>query len=142
MRRPGVGYRPGRRRWEADPSLSRAALRAELGDALADAVIEQVETGIKYAGYIDKQVNEVERAGHYERLRLPADFDYAAVTALSFEVRQKLAQQRPETLGQASRISGVTPAAISLAAGSSEAAVGASESIATAANDTSTDAAA
>ncbi len=51
---------------------------------------------------------------HYENLRLPADLDYAQVTALSFEVRQKLNAQRPETLGQASRISGVTPAAISL----------------------------
>ena len=127
--------------WRPIPSLSRAALHAELGDALADSVIEQVETGIKYAGYIDKQVNEVERAGHYERLRLPADFDYAAVTALSHEVRQKLAQQRPETLGQASRISGVTPAAISLLLVHLKRCRG-KESVATAANDTSTDAAA
>ena len=117
LRRPGVGYdavaelaavaRP-------DAAVSRGTLRAELGDALADAVIEQVEIATKYAGYIDKQVDEVERAAHYEHLKLPPDLDYSTVTALSFEVRQKLARHRPETLGQASRISGVTPAAISL----------------------------
>ena len=69
---------------------------------------------MKYAGYIDKQNDEVERAASYEHLRLPEDLDYAAVSALSFEARQKLSKHRPETLGQASRISGITPAAISL----------------------------
>ena len=58
--------------------------------------------------------DEVERAAHYENLRLPEDLDYNQVTALSFEVRQRLSRQRPETLGQASRLSGITPAAISL----------------------------
>ncbi|MFM2058939.1 MAG: tRNA uridine-5-carboxymethylaminomethyl(34) synthesis enzyme MnmG, partial [Pseudomonadota bacterium] len=96
------------------PVVSRETLRAELGDTLADAVIEQVEIATKYAGYIDKQNDEVQRASHYEHLRLPAELDYAQVTALSIEVRQKLAKHRPETLGQASRISGVTPAALSL----------------------------
>ncbi len=89
-------------------------LAAELGRELADAVVEQVEISVKYAGYIDRQNEEVERASRYDGLRLPESLDYAAVTALSYEVRQKLAAQRPETLGQASRISGVTPAAISL----------------------------
>ena len=56
----------------------------------------------------------MERAAHYEGLRLPADLDYLQVKALSFEARQKLAQHRPDTLGQASRISGITPASISL----------------------------
>jgi len=56
----------------------------------------------------------VERAAHFEHLKLPADLDYAQVTALSFEARQKLAKHRPETLGQAARISGITPASISL----------------------------
>ena len=92
----------------------RTALRAELGDALADAVIEQVEISIKYAGYIDKQNDEVERASHYENLKLPVDLDYLQVSALSFEARQTLSKHRPETLGQASRISGITPAAVSL----------------------------
>ena len=77
-------------------------------------MIEQAEIGIKYAGYIDKQNDEVERASTLEDLLLPEDFDYASVGALSFEVRQKLMRHRPATLGQASRISGVTPAAISL----------------------------
>jgi tRNA uridine 5-carboxymethylaminomethyl modification enzyme len=117
LRRPGVAYdavaeigsiaRP-------DAAVSRETLRAELGLALADAVIEQVQIGVKYAGYIDKQNEEVERAAAFEGLRLPADLDYGQVSALSFEVRQKLLRHRPETLGQASRISGVTPAAISL----------------------------
>ncbi len=84
------------------------------GPDLADAVIEQLEVSTKYAGYIDKQVDEVQRTAQFEALPLPADLDYAAVTALSFEVRQRLGQHRPATLGQASRISGVTPAAISL----------------------------
>jgi tRNA uridine 5-carboxymethylaminomethyl modification enzyme len=87
--------------------------RETLG-ALSESVVEQVEIGAKYSGYIDRQKDEVERAAHYEKLRLPAELDYMQVTALSFEVRQKLQTHRPETLGQASRISGVTPAAISL----------------------------
>ena len=68
----------------------------------------------KYAGYIDKQTEELERAASYEHLALPSDLDYGQVTALSHEVRQKLGRHRPATLGQAARISGVTPAAISL----------------------------
>jgi len=77
-------------------------------------VIEQIEISAKYAGYIDLQKTEVERAAHYENLKLPAELDNMQVAALSIEVRQKLARHRPDTLGQASRISGVTPAAISL----------------------------
>ena len=79
-----------------------------------DAVIEQVEIAAKYAGYIERQKDEVERAAYHEQLRLPADLDYMQVSALSIEARQKLAKHRPETLGQASRISGITPATISL----------------------------
>ena len=78
------------------------------------AVREQVEIQIKYAGYIERQAREIERHRNFENMLLPADLNYDEVSALSVEVRQKLAQQRPETLGQASRISGVTPAAISL----------------------------
>jgi tRNA uridine 5-carboxymethylaminomethyl modification enzyme len=77
-------------------------------------VADQVEIQVKYAGYIDRQAKEVERHEHYESLRLPDDLDYMSVRALSMEVRQKLTRHRPETLGQASRIAGVTPAAISL----------------------------
>ncbi|MES2941272.1 MAG: tRNA uridine-5-carboxymethylaminomethyl(34) synthesis enzyme MnmG [Pseudomonadota bacterium] len=81
---------------------------------MAKSVIEQIEITAKYAGYIDLQKVEVERASHYENLKLPADLDYLQVSALSFEARQKLAKHRPETLGLASRISGITPATVSL----------------------------
>jgi tRNA uridine 5-carboxymethylaminomethyl modification enzyme len=84
-----------------------------LGDT-DDAIKEQVEIQVKYAGYIDRQAREVERHEYYENLKLPTEIDYMDVKALSIEVRQKLNKHRPETLGQASRISGVTPAAISL----------------------------
>jgi tRNA uridine 5-carboxymethylaminomethyl modification enzyme len=79
-----------------------------------ETVKEQVEIQVKYAGYIDRQAREVERHEHSENLKLPADLDYLDVQALSMEVRQKLNQHRPETFGQASRIAGVTPAALSL----------------------------
>lgn len=117
LRRPGVDFAAveslaAQARPEA--GVSAQGLREELGPALAEAVIEQVEVSIKYAGYIGKQRDEVERGLQYEHLKLPESLDYSEVTALSFEVRQKLSRHRPETLGQASRISGVTPAAISL----------------------------
>jgi tRNA uridine 5-carboxymethylaminomethyl modification enzyme len=117
LRRPGVDFNAlvdvaAMARPEA--GVSRETLVAELGEVLAAAVVEQMEISIKYAGYIDNQIDEVQRAAHYENMRLPEDLDYAQVHALSFEARQKLGQHRPETLGQASRISGVTPAAISL----------------------------
>jgi len=94
--------------------VSRETLRKELGADLADAVIEQAEISVKYAGYIHKQNEEVERAVHFEAMRLPVELDYSQITALSFEARQKLSLHRPETLGQASRLSGITPATISL----------------------------
>ncbi len=78
------------------------------------AVIEQVEIEAKYHGYIARQQDEVDKSLANESLRLPHDMDYAAVRGLSMEVRQKLSQARPETLGQAARVQGVTPAAISL----------------------------
>jgi tRNA uridine 5-carboxymethylaminomethyl modification enzyme len=117
LRRPGVGFdavAEASRVARPDDAVSRETLRAELGMSLADSVIEQMEIATKYAGYIDKQVEDVERTAQYENLRLPDDLDYGQVGALSFEVRQTLARHRPQTLGQASRISGVTPAAISL----------------------------
>jgi len=77
-------------------------------------IAKQVEINIKYQGYIDRQRDEVERQHRYESWVLPSTLDYTNVRGLSNEVRQKLAQHRPETVGQASRISGVTPAAISL----------------------------
>jgi tRNA uridine 5-carboxymethylaminomethyl modification enzyme len=84
-------------------------------DSVMEAQVrEQIEIGIKYQGYIDRQAGEIERNEAHENTRLPTDLDYAEVRGLSFEARQKLNQFKPETIGQASRISGITPAAISL----------------------------
>ena len=80
----------------------------------AIAVSEQVETRIKYQGYIDRQQDEIDRMHKNESLRIPESFSYHLVSGLSNEVRQKLCDTKPETLGQASRIPGITPAAISL----------------------------
>jgi tRNA uridine 5-carboxymethylaminomethyl modification enzyme len=78
------------------------------------AVVEQLEISAKYQGYIDRQAEEVAKSASYENTVLPADLDYATVAGLSNEVKQKLAQHKPQTIGQASRIQGITPAAISL----------------------------
>ncbi len=112
LRRPDVGY-AGLVSMDGGRFTSRDVSWETLGD-LSAPVIEQVEIAAKYAGYIDRQKDEVERSAHYEGLKLPADLDYMQVTALSIEARQKLAKHRPETLGLASRISGITPASISL----------------------------
>jgi len=102
LRRPGVRY--------ADVMSLPGA-----GDPVADpAVAEQVEIATKYEGYIVRQKDEIARHLAHEETRLPESLDYRAVRGLSVEVQHKLAQHRPETLGQAARISGVTPAAISL----------------------------
>ncbi|GAA5175621.1 tRNA uridine-5-carboxymethylaminomethyl(34) synthesis enzyme MnmG [Niveibacterium umoris] len=103
LRRPGIRY-------EALMALSTAP-----ADPVLDPqAIEQIEISAKYQGYIDRQQDEVERQAAQEHTALPADIDYAEVRGLSNEVRQKLALHKPETIGQASRIQGVTPAAISL----------------------------
>ncbi|AVP56549.1 tRNA uridine-5-carboxymethylaminomethyl(34) synthesis enzyme MnmG [Pulveribacter suum] len=112
LRRPDVDY-ASLMSLDGGKHASAAVSRETLG-ALADSVVEQVEIAAKYSGYIDRQKDEVQRAAHFEKLRLPPELDYMQVAALSIEVRQKLQKHRPETLGQASRISGVTPAAISL----------------------------
>jgi tRNA uridine 5-carboxymethylaminomethyl modification enzyme len=88
---------------------------AGIGPGVADpAVGDQVEIQAKYHGYIERQRDEIARVSHYEETKLPEDLDYAAVPGLSIEVKDKLNRLRPETLGQASRIAGITPAAISL----------------------------
>ena len=108
LRRPNVSY--------ADLMSLRGIAGEDLaGPGLVDKLItEQIEIQLKYAGYIERQAKEVQRHEYHENMTIPAQFDYLAIQALSMEVRQKLDQQRPQTLGQASRISGVTPAAISL----------------------------
>lgn len=82
----------------------------------SSAVREQVEIQIKYKGYIERQLEQVEQSKKLESTRIPVEFDYAAVKSLTTEVREKLSKNRPDTLGQASRIPGVTPAAISILA--------------------------
>ncbi|UHQ53992.1 tRNA uridine-5-carboxymethylaminomethyl(34) synthesis enzyme MnmG [Microbulbifer sp. YPW16] len=100
LRRPELGYG------------EVAHLKGEpVGD---ERVAEQVEISAKYAGYIDRQREEIERLQAYEDTPLPADFDYGSVSGLSSEVKQKLEETRPDTLARASRIPGVTPAAVSL----------------------------
>ncbi|EKZ96743.1 tRNA uridine 5-carboxymethylaminomethyl modification enzyme MnmG [Cupriavidus sp. TKC] len=111
LRRPEVRY-------EALVALQdgRFAPEAPLDEdkMLAEQIREQIEIGIKYHGYIARQAAEVDKLEANESTKLPPNFDYTEVRGLGFEVSQKLNQHRPETLGQASRISGVTPAAISL----------------------------
>jgi len=83
-------------------------------DALEQQIAQQVEIHIKYQGYIDRQQDEIERQKRQENMALPADFDYAQMQGLSNELKQKLIATRPENIGRASRIPGMTPAAISL----------------------------
>ncbi|UOA09911.1 tRNA uridine-5-carboxymethylaminomethyl(34) synthesis enzyme MnmG [Methylobacter sp. S3L5C] len=100
------------RRPEVD--IERLLSFMEGGEAVTEQVGEQVEIQAKYAGYIVRQQTEIDKALRYDHLRLPDALDYNGVSGLSNEVSQKLKAQRPETLGQASRIPGMTPAAISL----------------------------
>jgi tRNA uridine 5-carboxymethylaminomethyl modification enzyme len=122
LRRPDVSY-AGLMTLEAgrfaSAELSTPVSRETVSESVSDevfsaVVIEQVEILAKYSGYIERQKDEVERSAHYEHLKLPDELDYMLVTALGFEARQKLTKFRPETLGMASRISGITPATISL----------------------------
>ena len=102
LRRPDVSYQ------------SLMTLPGSGEGAIDPSVIEQTEIQAKYQGYIDRQKDEIARALGNEELPLPQEFDYCDVRGLSIEAQQKLNQHRPETLGQASRVQGVTPAAISL----------------------------
>ena len=103
LRRPGVSY-----------SGLMVFPNAAAEQNLASDVIEQVEIQVKYQGYIDRQNEEIQRRQGLEETRFPDNIDYTQVSGLSIEVQQKLNQYRPQTVGQASRISGVTPAAIAL----------------------------
>jgi len=110
LRRPGLDY---------DDLLSVAPLAKANGDwrgdeRLAEQVKLQIDVQAKYSGYLERQHDEIERQQRHEDLRLPENIDYAEVGGLSNEVRQRLREVRPETLGQAARIPGLTPAAVSL----------------------------
>lgn len=108
LSRPNTVYEELMTLKKADGSL---VSDQKLGDA---AQVEQVDIAMKYSGYIERQKSEIAKTTANEELRIPSDIDYDTVGGLSFEVRQKLKAMRPETLGQAGRISGVTPAAVSL----------------------------
>lgn len=101
LRRPEVSY-------------EQILTLAEIPEQLASEVREQVEIAAKYQGYIDRQADEVARSRGQENTKLPADLNYSEIHGLPIEAQQKLNAQKPETIGQASRISGITPAAISL----------------------------
>ncbi len=98
------------------PQISLSMLRQlnNLSIDIPEFVSQQVEIEVKYAGFIDRQLSEVERFKNLEKIRLPQDLDYSAISGLSREIREKLNRFKPFSLGQASRISGVTPAAISI----------------------------
>lgn len=102
LKRPGITYETLMSLPDAGPGIAEVQAAG------------QVEIQVKYQGYIDRQQEEVQRRAQYEDWRLPEDMDYRAVRGLSIEVQQKLDKHRPETVGQAQRISGITPAAISL----------------------------
>ncbi len=112
LARPDVRYESLMR--HAGPGLTERAAELGLDTLRAAQAVEQIEIQSKYAGYIARQQAEVNRSERNDLLPIPPDFDYARVRGLSNEVRGKLAGQRPQTIGQASRLSGVTPAAISL----------------------------
>lgn len=98
------------------PNITFADIAKVSDSTVGDDVGEQIEISVKYQGYIDRQNDEIEQMKRLENTALALDFDYASVSGLSNEIVQKLTQVRPATLGQASRISGVTPAAVSLLA--------------------------
>ncbi|MBI2354284.1 MAG: tRNA uridine-5-carboxymethylaminomethyl(34) synthesis enzyme MnmG [Deltaproteobacteria bacterium] len=103
LRRPEVTY-------------AELAMFDDVSRETPSEVWEQVEIQVKYHGYIERQLEQVERSGKLEVVRLPHDIDYASINGLTGEVREKLSRNRPDTLGQASRIPGITPAAISVLA--------------------------
>jgi tRNA uridine 5-carboxymethylaminomethyl modification enzyme len=111
LRRPGLDYKS---LITSFPSFAPAVALLDEDPTIAMQIRDQVEVAIKYEGYIERQRLEIERHQHYEALVLPEHLDYALVSGLSFEAQQKLNLHKPTSLGQAARIPGVTPAAISL----------------------------
>lgn len=112
LRRPEVSYESLARIAKVGEAVWMSGEQAD--ERLREQVQLQVEVLAKYTGYIDRQQDEIERQRRHEETRLPSDFDYGRVRGLSAEVSQKLSQARPVTIGQASRVPGVTPAAVSL----------------------------
>ncbi len=104
LRRPEISYQ----------QLMQISVAQSIQCELSDEAVQQLEIAAKYQGYIDRQKEEIERLSAQENVRLPEDIDFKQVKGLSIEVQQKLTAFKPETLGQAGRISGVTPVALSL----------------------------
>ena len=109
LRRPGVTYAA----LVAHPAVGASPEALQDWPELGEQIATRIETEVRYAGYIERQRNEIRRQQHHAGTPLPADLDYAAVPGLSSEVREKLARLRPRDIGTASRVPGVTPAAIS-----------------------------
>jgi tRNA uridine 5-carboxymethylaminomethyl modification enzyme len=112
LRRPGVTYDDAVGLVPDGQDVSRETLAAQLGRALGDAVIEQVETAVKYAGYVDRQRDAIERSRAEARIRIPDGFDFQGLNAVSIEARQVLGRHRPSDLAEAARLPGITPATI------------------------------
>jgi tRNA uridine 5-carboxymethylaminomethyl modification enzyme len=93
---------------------SKPLLQQGYSETMQEQISQQVEIQIKYQGYIDRQDDEIERLKRQENTKLPADLDYNSMQGLSNELKQKLSERCPENIGRASRIPGITPAAISL----------------------------
>jgi tRNA uridine 5-carboxymethylaminomethyl modification enzyme len=102
------------RRPEARVSQIDTWIRAQLGDEPVHGVLQTLETELKYSGYIAQQHRQVDRLRDSERRSIPRDFSYQDIPGLSREVQEKLQRVQPDTLGQAARIPGVTPAAVAL----------------------------
>jgi tRNA uridine 5-carboxymethylaminomethyl modification enzyme len=100
--------------WLKRPAISYEALPAEIRQTFPDAIWSLVETDLKYAGYIDRQEQQVQKASRQESKSIPTDIDYSKLHGLRLEAIQKLSSVRPQTMGQATRISGVTPADLAL----------------------------
>ncbi|MEO8310884.1 MAG: tRNA uridine-5-carboxymethylaminomethyl(34) synthesis enzyme MnmG [Caldimonas sp.] len=113
LRRPGATF-DAISALAPDRTVSRETLRAEAGRQSADQAIDQIETATRYAGYVEKQQAEVERSARAESTLIPGDLDFNDIRALSFEARQVLTAHRPASIGAASRLPGLTPAAMSL----------------------------
>lgn len=117
MKRPGVDFstiQKVAKEANLDPELQPEVMKEKFGEDLAKTVGEQIHTTIRYSGYVDKQLREIEKQKSQEDMKLPTDLDYNSIPSLSTEVKEKMNMVKPDTIGQAGRISGVTPSAISI----------------------------
>ena len=114
LKRPEIRYKDLVELEAGDSPDSTTSLRSVRKSGTVPSVAQQVEIQIKYQGYINRQMVQVERFRKMEKMRIPDDVDYSEVPSISREVRDKLCKIRPLSIGQASRISGVTPAALSI----------------------------